>query len=287
MNKECINCLDIEKANVNSPSEEYFNTAESPCSLQNHSTKVECSIWRYVKGVEMREWQFTHSVHDAKGEIALASLYIQVALKENRYPDMASWLRRVNSKILQASDGMSDAMDLKKIENRQVVFNFEPIPVHAWLDKLVEEYSVAHISHQFVLEVSPEINDVCGDRRLVSRVVNNLLANAVKYSPKGGEVKVCADEEGKLIHFCVTDRGIGIPLGNQNLIFEKFGRAQGAERFEGLGVGLALAKQIVEEHQGKIWASSPEEGLGASFHFTLPIYQHLSTKSSKELVAAR
>lgn len=285
MSKQCENCLGLEKMTGNSSSEDRFDNSEYPCPIGDYPSREQCPIWGRIKEAEQREWQLIHGVHDVNNELVVVSLLVQMALKDQRYPGIEPVLRKVHRKVLDTCAGMKDVMDLKKMEREQSSFQFEPIEVYPLIDKLVEDYSGVYSSHQFIQQVSPEIRDIYGDRMLLPRVFNNLLSNAVKYSPEGGEIRVCAGEEGASVHFSVTDEGIGIPLEEQELIFAKFGRARGSKRFNGLGVGLALAKQIIEGHQGQIWVSSPGEGRGTSFHFTLPIPQIQTEKKFRELAA--
>ena len=120
-----------------------------------------------------------------------------------------------------------------------------------------------------VEEGLPQLN-IDPDRIL--QVLNNLLGNALKFTPNNGRVKVRASQEGDLIRVSVEDTGPGVPKKDLKKIFDKFYQVSSSRSTEiaGTGLGLSIAKEIVELHQGKIWAES-EEGKGARFIFTLPI----------------
>ena len=108
------------------------------------------------------------------------------------------------------------------------------------------------------------------DRERLDQVFTNLLSNAVRYSPGGGTITVEAREEGELIHILIRDQGLGIPPEKLPVIFERFGRAHGVS-YGGLGLGLAIARGIVERHGGRIWAESTgHPGEGSTFHVALP-----------------
>jgi signal transduction histidine kinase len=102
-------------------------------------------------------------------------------------------------------------------------------------------------------------------------VITNLLSNASKYSPEGTEITVIAREEDQKILVEIKDQGIGISSADQQRLFQPYHRVeQDRQSFPGIGLGLAVSKQIVEAHQGRIWIES-ERGKGSIFKFTIPI----------------
>ena len=111
--------------------------------------------------------------------------------------------------------------------------------------------------------------------------MQNLLDNAVSYTPRGGKIIISLREVNNHIEFSVRDTGIGIPKDQQNRVFSRFFRTQGAIRAKtkGTGLGLYITKNIIEAHGGKIWFES-EEGKGSVFYFTLPV-----AKDSKRIAA--
>ncbi len=102
--------------------------------------------------------------------------------------------------------------------------------------------------------------------------VQNLLDNALRYTPAGGSVTISLNRDKKDVEFSIKDTGLGIPKDQQNRVFAKFFRAANVMRTdtEGSGLGLFIAKNIIEAHDGRIWFES-EENRGSAFHFTLPI----------------
>ena len=115
---------------------------------------------------------------------------------------------------------------------------------------------------------------VMADRGRIVQVFDNLLGNAIKFSPDGGEVTVRAqvEPEGDRVLVTVEDHGVGIPEDKLEKIFERFFQVDGSmtRRFGGTGLGLAIVRQIVQAHGGKVWAMS-DLGKGGTFCFTLPI----------------
>ena len=109
-----------------------------------------------------------------------------------------------------------------------------------------------------------------GDREQISRVFSNLLDNALKYRKPAGLswVRLSGRREGRMVVYCMADNGVGIPSGRRETVFKLFHREHSGES-EGEGVGLTIAKKIVERHGGRIWAES-EAGEGSRFFVRLP-----------------
>jgi two-component system phosphate regulon sensor histidine kinase PhoR len=123
------------------------------------------------------------------------------------------------------------------------------------------------------VNLSNHLPDIAADRRRLAEVLQNLLDNAIQYTPPGGQIMLSASAGGSEVTFTVADTGIGIPQADQPRIFERFYRVDAARSREvgGTGLGLAIAKHLVEVHGGRIWVES-EVGQGSQFHFTVPIF---------------
>jgi signal transduction histidine kinase len=127
--------------------------------------------------------------------------------------------------------------------------------------------------HRFELDLSIDLPPVAGDADRLYQVMNNLIANAIKYSPAGGVVRIETDADKGGAHVRVIDQGIGIPVAALDRIFELYARIEPTDQkvIKGTGLGLPIVRQIVELHHGRIWAESPP-GMGAIFHVVLPYY---------------
>ncbi len=126
---------------------------------------------------------------------------------------------------------------------------------------------------QLSVNQAEKIPDIAGDRRRLTEVLQNLLDNAIQYTPAGGQIMVSAGVAGSEVVFTVTDTGIGIPQAEQPRIFERFYRVDIARSRQvgGTGLGLAISKHLIEGHGGRIWVES-ELGQGSQFHFSVPIF---------------
>ena len=111
---------------------------------------------------------------------------------------------------------------------------------------------------------------VDADGARVVQVLGNLLRNAIKFTPNGGRIVLSAENRDRTVVFSVTDTGPGIPLANQARVFDRYWHASAGARTGGSGLGLSIARGIVEAHGGSIWlASTP--GRGSTFAFALPV----------------
>jgi signal transduction histidine kinase len=142
------------------------------------------------------------------------------------------------------------------------------------LVSLVRE-AVAHVSseqHTCAVEGEEPITGAF-DRARILQLLDNLLENALKYSPSGGRLVVRVRAVGRDACIEVQDEGIGIPADDLPHLFDRFHRGSNVDRVEatGLGLGLYICKGIVEEHGGRIWATSPGIGAGSTFYIKMPI----------------
>jgi PAS domain S-box-containing protein len=128
---------------------------------------------------------------------------------------------------------------------------------------------------RIIVEVDAELPRVRADPNQLRQVIGNLVDNAVKYSPDGGEVRVAAVANGGLVRFSVSDSGLGIPLSEQRRIFEKFYRLDPnmTRGIGGTGLGLYISSELVRRFDGRIWVDS-QEGTGSTFHVELPTAAH-------------
>jgi signal transduction histidine kinase len=125
--------------------------------------------------------------------------------------------------------------------------------------------------HQLILDIEPELPAAWGDPSSVEIIIGQLLENAVKYSPDGGEVAVSARAEGTRIVITVADRGIGIPMGEHDRIFDRFHQVGGERRpFGGVGLGLYIVRKLLDTQGGSVRAY-PREGGGSCLEVVLPI----------------
>ena len=168
---------------------------------------------------------------------------------------------------------VNSLLDLSKMEAGMLNYQFETVNLDPLIRQAVAEITPLVEAKQIVLEaaVDARLPPARLDPERMLQVLRNLLGNAVKFTPKGGRVRVAARCADGRLEVSVQDSGPGIPAESLTAVFEKFrqGNHQGSRTRQGTGLGLAIAKNIVSSHGGEIWAES-ESGQGSKFFFVLP-----------------
>ena len=201
-------------------------------------------------------------------EVLLEKYFGELNDKQNEYvDDILSSGRHLLSLI-------NDILDLSKVEAGRMELEVTTFHLPDAIDNallLVRERASRH-GIKLDQVIDERLGDYTGDERKIKQILVNLLTNAVKFTPEGGQVKVEARLGDSAVILSVVDTGIGIAKEDQEAIFEEFRQASGsyAHKREGTGLGLTLTKRFVEMHGGKIWVES-EVGKGSTFTFTLPI----------------
>ena len=170
---------------------------------------------------------------------------------------------------------VNDLLDIVRIEEGREVYKFAPSNFEKILEQVIETYREVLKKRNIKFEYyapNKKLPKVKMDPQKISLVVQNLLDNAIRYTSSGGIIRVSLEANDSNLKFSISDTGIGIPEREKNSVFKKFFRGSNAIKFqtEGNGIGLYIAKNIIEAHGGKIWFES-EENKGTTFYFTLPI----------------
>ena len=167
-----------------------------------------------------------------------------------------------------------DLLKLSRIEAGQLKLDFRPVSVAQLIESCVETAQLKAVPRQLALHVSlPErLPAARGDSNTLQEVLQNLLDNALQYTPAGGKIDVSASCSDGHVVVTVADTGIGIPQAEQERIFERFYRVDAARSREagGTGLGLSIARHIMEAHGGRLWVESAV-GEGSRFHFSIPV----------------
>jgi two-component system phosphate regulon sensor histidine kinase PhoR len=167
-----------------------------------------------------------------------------------------------------------DLLKLARIEAGKLELEFSPVGVIEFIERCAETALMKASRKQITLdiEIPPGLPPVRGDASLLRDVLQNLVDNAIQYTPPGGRICVSARVNSKEMVIEVADTGIGIPLVDQERIFERFYRVDAARSREagGTGLGLSIAKHIIDAHDGRLWVESTV-GEGSRFSFSIPL----------------
>ena len=196
--------------------------------------------------------------------------------------EIASSINRSAGEMLRL---IEDLLDVEQIAVGKLTLHYDEHDVSEIIKVAVEEFKEDAASKEITLSAKPK--EVCGyvvcDRNRVMQVLSNLIGNAIKFTPAKGQVCVSCQRtgpEGKEVQVSVSDTGEGIAPEKIDTIFERFSQIHNQYR-RGIGLGLYIAKMMVEEHPGRIWVES-KLGEGSTFHFTLPLRSGLENRRPVE-----
>jgi two-component system phosphate regulon sensor histidine kinase PhoR len=184
------------------------------------------------------------------------------------------FLGYVQTSALQLTTLVEDILFISKADSGQFVLRPGTLSVshllHQAMQSVVPEAEKTHV--RIVVSAPEDFPTIWGDELRLSQVITNLLHNAIKFSPPESEVSLSATDRGTYAEFAVQDQGNGVAPEEHARVFERFYQSDSTRHAHsgGYGLGLAIAKLIVEQHQGRIWLES-SEGRGTTFYFTLPL----------------
>ncbi|HEU4988230.1 MAG TPA: ATP-binding protein [Gemmatimonadaceae bacterium] len=211
--------------------------------------------------------------HDLRNPVnavkMLAGAVLQPAQAENLPGEIAEQVRVIQSAAQQMDTLIQDLLDMSRAEAGRFAVDAEPVPASDLLRDALRTLAplAADKNVAIVTEWNDPLPDVQVDPERIAQVVSNVVGNAIKFTPPGGRICVSAIERPDAVVVSVQDTGPGISAHHLAHVFDRYW--QSSRKTRGAGLGLPIAKAIVEAHQGRIWAESVE-GHGATFHFTLP-----------------
>ncbi|MEZ4936380.1 MAG: PAS domain S-box protein [Crocinitomicaceae bacterium] len=186
-------------------------------------------------------------------------------IERNELSKTTKHLDRIKNSVHALIDILSDFLSIDEMESDKVHYNPKPINIREVFEKAKSDLEVLLKKDQFIrLEFDLTNDQFLLDPRLLLNVLNNLVTNAIKYSEEGDPIEIKVYDRGNSLHFSVRDLGIGIPLGEQRNLFERFFRAQNAEHIQGTGLGLYIVQRYLRIMGGSIYFES-EENNGTTF----------------------
>ncbi len=242
--------------------------------------------------IRMRDQFLSLASHELK--TPLTSLLGYAELLERRSRQNGSFGERelralhvISDQSRRLSKLVSALLDLSRIQSGQLSIERRPVDLHALVRRLIEEVQPAQEHHVLECESTDKQLVILGDELRLEQVLQNLVQNAIKYSPDGGIVCINLHQCGTEAHVSVVDQGIGIPADSMPLLFSRFYRAHNVDpqHISGMGIGLYVVKEIVGLHGGTVSVTS-EEGQGSTFTISLPLARQLPEDVEEQSSAA-
>ncbi len=227
----------------------------------------------YLKELDNLKNEFITTVsHDIRSPLTSIMGYVNLIERSGEVnPQQAEFIERVKQSAHSITDLINDLLDLGRVEGT-VEDNMQPLLLTPIIQDTVEAYkNQIEERKQIVSVLAPDdLPKVNGNSLQLRQMMDNLVGNAIKYTPVGGLINISAEQEDGQLIIQVTDSGPGIPLEEHGKIFQKFYRSkQVDESVPGTGLGLAITKTIVDNHHGRVWVNS-HVGQGSTFVVVLP-----------------
>lgn len=209
--------------------------------------------------------------HELKTPLTSINAYIQLMQSRHLSDDfMISTLDKVQKQVKKMSSIINSFLNVARLESGKIHLTKTNFDLDIIICDAVEEVRLIHSTYSidFVAGL-PKL--ICGDKDKLSSVISNLISNAIKYSDQGSRVLVRSEIVRDMVQVSVTDSGIGIKEVDLNRLFDRFYRVESTQTktISGFGIGLYLSAEIINQHDGEIWAES-NFGVGSTFHFAIP-----------------
>ena len=210
--------------------------------------------------------------HDLRNPLNLVSMTTQLLMEPDLTPERRKSTFAINARAVQRMNRLiGDLLDVVRMEAGHLSLNVGQCDVTRVLVETMEAFQPRAAEQGISLVLSPEAPNaiVQADEERVLQLIDNLVGNALKFTPNGGRVSIGGFIDTNELRVTVADTGPGIPEEQRARLFDRFWQARGADR-RGLGLGLPIAKGIAEAHGGRLWVESTM-GSGSTFHFAMPL----------------
>ena len=211
--------------------------------------------------------------HELKTPVALIKGYVSTLRRED-----VSWERQVVEESLEVIEEEADRLtelienllDASRLQAGALEMNQSDVALEVLAGRIAKRFQTQTDTHSFVINFPKNFPVIVGDEDRLTQVLSNLVSNAIKYSPNGGQILINGRVKQAQVVLCVSDQGTGIAQNDIPYVFDRFYRSEDASRqTKGAGLGLFLARAVIEAHGGRIWVDS-KPGHGASICFSLP-----------------
>jgi signal transduction histidine kinase len=211
--------------------------------------------------------------HELKTPVALIKGYVGTLRRDDAVWDpevVNDSLGVIEEESDRLNNLINDLLDATRLQSGALSLNHCMVSLSDMVSQIVERFQTQSPEHVFDLDFPEFFPEIVGDEDRITQVLTNLLSNAIKYSPQGSTITLKGFEKDEFVVICISDQGPGIAVDDIPHVFDRFYRSEEASRTtQGAGLGLFLARAVVEAHRGRIWVD-PESGAGAKICFSLP-----------------
>jgi signal transduction histidine kinase len=230
-------------------------------------------ITRQKQMERLKDEMISSVSHEMRTPLTAILGFIEFMLEQKVSPEkQRDYLQTVHRETQRLNELISNFLDLQRLQAELETYHMEPLQVGPLLQRTAHTFAGASAKHTFLVACPARLPPVRGDSRRLEQILKNLTTNAIRFSPKGGEITLGATGGEGEVTIWVQDEGIGIPFEELEKIFSPFYRVDDSDRRipGGIGLGLALVREMIKAHGGRVWAESTL-GRGSTFYFTLPV----------------
>lgn len=237
----------------------------------NSGVGVSFSDITQAKSLDKQKDEFIGlASHELKTPLTSIWGYLQLLEQAEKVEMNKRYISKILTQVKRLQSLIADLLDVSKIQAGKLKLQRTDFSLNDLIDECIESTRLSNTGYEILREGERNGFFVSADRSRIEQVITNLISNAIKYSPGSNKVIVKLERKNNKAIVSITDFGIGITPQEQNKIFERFHQVNSNKKFQGLGLGLYISRDIVERHNGRIWLES-EPGKGSTFHFSLPL----------------
>ena len=230
-------------------------------------------ITRFREAEELKSTFISVISHELKTPVALIKGYVGTLRRED-----ANWDREIVKDSLAVIEEEADRLtglienllDASRLQAGGLSISLSDVALNVVSDRIAKRFQTQSSTHKILVDFPENFPIVSADETRLEQVLSNLVSNAIKYSPQGGEIRISGQVRPSQVIVCVSDQGPGVAPEDIPHIFDRFYRSSNAKRTtKGAGLGLYLARAVIEAHGGRIWVD-PRPGNGARICFSIP-----------------
>ncbi len=264
--------------------------------LRSHNEEMTQLVEKLRKADALKDEFLSFLSHEVRTPLSAIRSFAELIriTPDLEATERTEFLSIIESECERLTRLSNDLLDLAKIDSGTMPWREELLEMREFLAAVLKPLQVLAARGQvhLMLREDPDLPVLYADRDRLVQLVTNLVSNALKFTPQGGQVIVSATadegEQGPALRLSVQDTGNGIPEEFLERIFDRYVRTPSAEqaKMAGTGLGLSICKKIVSHYQGEIYAENNDPGMGATFHVVLPCHAHEATDSNTNDVVA-
>jgi signal transduction histidine kinase len=235
-----------------------------------------------LKSLDKMKDEFLSNVsHELKTPLTSIRGYTEL-LNDGSLGELGEEQKHAEATVMRNTKRLQRLVDsllyLSRTQAGTVQYDFETLNVSELADQLMEDLQIQakEKNLEMIKKIEPDLPPIKGDRDKLTDMFTNIIDNSIKFTPKGGSITIFANKEDEYIHINIKDTGIGIPKDMIDNLFQRFYQIDSSQKrkYGGTGLGLYIAKTIVEAHDGEIWVESEGKGKGTEVHIKLPVNEN-------------